>query len=68
MHSVCPAVWGGEWIVILEISRAWWLAEEGVSSLCYRVCQECTSVDSVVANRKSIHGILMKGSSSFLQE
>lgn len=27
-----------------------------------RVCQECAALDSVVANRESIHGILMKGS------
>lgn len=43
-------------------------AGEGLPSLCCGVCQECAALDGVVANRKSIHGILMKGSSSFLQE
>lgn len=58
----------GEWSVHSGDVWGLVLAEEGLPSLCCRVCQECAALDSVVANRKSIHGILMRGSSSFLQE
>lgn len=67
-RSVCPAA-QGEWGT--HSGDVWGpvLAEKGPPSLWGRVCQECAALDSVVANRKSIHGIWMKGSSgSFLQE
>lgn len=57
----------GEWS--MHCGDVWGLvpAEERLPSLCCRNCQECAALDSVVANKKGIHGILMKGSSYFFK-